>query len=153
MARSFRSASLAAACFAAALAGACQAPLTLPDSFVELADAGSGYRAVTSDDARLWVRELHESTEADVEFWAENLRRDFVEQRGHELVAEGEIDNAAGQTGRWLELQATIAGEPTGYLIAVWVDGTTVQVVEFGARREVFDARVDAVREALRTVR
>ena len=84
---------------ALSLAG-CKAPLDLPESFVKLEDSrGYGFRAVTGDDARLWVREFSEPTEADVSFWADNLRRDFVEQRGFELVGEGDVDNAAGDTG------------------------------------------------------
>ena len=139
--------------------GACATPIDLPDSFVELQDNGQGFRAVTSDDARVWVRELYDSTEASVDFWTETLRRDFVDGRGYELRGEGEVLDRDGDSGRWLELTGNVGGERVDYLVALWVDrgwlggGNRLKVVEFAARHEVFTARVDAVRAALATVR
>lgn len=148
-----------AALLSVVLLGGCKAPLTLPESFVELEDGGQGFRAVTSDDARLWVRTIAEPTEADVGFWVDNLRRDFVEQRGFELIGSGDVEDVSGNKGAWLELRAVVAGEEVGYLVAVWVEpglfwfqDDEVKLVEFCARREVFDSRVDDVRAALRTV-
>lgn len=140
------------------LATACAAPLTLPKEFVELKDAGEGYRAVTSDDARLRVRDLAEPTAGGVEFWAETLRSDLVQQRGYEPVDAGEVKNQDGVAGRWYQFAANVAGERVGYFVAVWVVDPALgppflRVVEFAARDEVFRARLDAVRAALATVR
>lgn len=142
----------------AALAS-CAAPLRLPADFVELRDAGDGFRAMTSDDARVWVRELWDPTPGNVAFWAETLKNDFVEQRGYRFVGEGEAADADGGTGRWLEFTADVRGEAVGYLVALWVHtrwlqrGCWLQVVEFTAAQDVYAARVDAVRAALATVR
>ncbi|MCK5945384.1 MAG: hypothetical protein KAI24_25565 [Planctomycetes bacterium] len=142
-----------------ALLAGCATPITLPDTFVQLRDAGEGFRAITSDDARVWVRHLYEPTEGDVAFWADTLERDFVEERGYELVAEGEVPRRDGKVGRWLEVTANVDGERVDYLVAVWVDpawfggGNWLRVVEFAARRDVYEQRVDAVKAALATVR
>jgi hypothetical protein len=138
-----------ALCFLAA----CAAPMQAPPLFVELRDAGGGFRAVTSDDARLWVRDFRDPTTASIEFWAEALRQDFVQQRGYQWVDSGEVKNQEGAVGRWLELATEVDGERFGYLIALWVDGNRVRVVEFTARADVFALRLPAVRQALATVR
>ena len=141
------------------LFAACAAPMKLPQDFVELKDAGEGYRAVTSDDARLRVRDTADPTDGGTaEFWADSLRRDLVEQRGYEQVAAGEVKNADGGDGRWLELTANVGGRRVGYLVAVWVVDPWLmkrylRVVEFAAPDPVFRARVDAVKKALETVR
>jgi hypothetical protein len=142
------------------LATACASPMTLPKEFVELKDPGEGYRAVTSDDARLRVRDLAEPTAGGVEFWAETLRSDLVQQRGYEPVDAGEVRNQAGVAGRWYQFAANVAGERVGYFVAVWVvdpwwplSPPFLRVVEFAGRDEVFRARLDAVRAALATVR
>jgi hypothetical protein len=142
------------------LAAACAAPMQAPKDFVVLRDAGEGWRAVTSDGARLRVRDLADRTPATAEFWADTLRRDLVEQRGYELVGSGEVKNAAGADGRWLELTANVRGERVGYLIALWVvepslptSDPYLRVVELAAREDVFRAHVEAVRSALSSVR
>lgn len=135
------------------LAAACATPIDLPAGFVRLGDAGEGLRAASSDDARLWVRDLYDDTEGPLEFWAERLRLDLVERRGHQFVAKGAIGNRDGAEGRWFEFVANVDGERIGYLIALWVAGRRLRVVEFAARAEVFTQRVDAVRAALATVR
>lgn len=140
------------------LATACSTPIRLPGSFVQLRDAGEGFRAVTSDDARVWVRRMFEPTEGDVDFWSETLKKDFVDQRGYELVDEGTTKKSDGAEGRWIEVTANVRGERVDYLIAVWIDGSSLsggnwlRVVEFAADHEVYQQRVEAVKAALSTV-
>ena len=143
----------AIACCAALAFAACAAPIRLPDAFVRLRDSGEGYRAVTSDDARIWVRDLWDPTEGNVAFWTATLKNDYVEQRGYELVDEGDVLDAAGETGRALEFTTNVRGARVGYLIALWVRGRTLQVVEFAAPQAAFAERRAAVRAALGTVR
>ncbi len=145
------------------LAAACATrPIDLPASFVELQDAGQGLRAMTSDDARLWHRAMYDRTDADVAFWAESLENDLLE-RGYEVVGEADVESRDGARGRLLECTANVGGERVGYLVAVWarrpspfafwLDGTWLQIVEFAAAQEAYDAHVGAVRAALGTVR
>jgi len=137
--------------FAAALLGGCAATMELPKDFLHLADSAD-FRAVTGDDARVWIRTFDDDNEATLEFWADSLANDFT-QRGYELVGKGEVTNGNGRPGRWFECAANVRGERIGYLVAIWVDGDDVTVAEFAARAEVFGKRVESVRAALRTVR
>ena len=142
----------------AAFAAACAAPMRPPADFVVLKDPGEGFRAITSDDARLRVRDLAEPTPGSTTFWIDTLKQDLV-ARGYELKDEGEAKNADGDAGRWLSFAANVQGEKVGYLVAVWVIEPTLpwrasflRVAEFAAADAVFQARVAAVKESLATV-
>ncbi len=137
--------------FAVAQLAACAATMELPKDFLRLQEGGD-FRAVTSDDARVWIRKFDDANAATVEFWAEALANDFT-QRGYEPVDKGEVTNRDGRPGRWFECAANVRGDRIGYLVALWVDGKTITVAEFAARAEVFKARVESVRAALGTVR
>ena len=138
---------------------ACATPIQLPAAFVELGDSGEGYRAITSDDARIWVRELYDPTPGNVEFWAGSLERDFVQERGYELLGKGDVKNFANRDGRWLEFSTNVRGVRVDYLVAVWVDttwfgsGNWIHVVEFAANHDVYSERIESVRAALASVR
>jgi len=141
-----------AAAFLLVATGACHLPVQLPPDFVQLDDYDD-FTAVTGDDARFCIREFEDPHEAPLAFWAQAVEFDFTQQRGYELVGKGQVNNRSGRGGVWIECAANVAGERIGYLVAVWVDGTDVQVAEFAARAEVFKARVEGVRAALTTVR
>lgn len=130
----------------------CATQIDLPKDFLQLSD-GVQFQAVTGDDARVWIRDFEDPDAASREFWAQAVEYDFVQQRGYELIAKGEVKNRSGAAGDWFECAANVGGERVGYLVAVWVSGTKIKVVEFAARDEVWKARVESVRAALRTVR
>ncbi|MBL8750898.1 MAG: hypothetical protein JNK78_17185 [Planctomycetes bacterium] len=131
---------------------ACATPIRLPKDFLELHSSGA-FRAVTGDDARVWVREFEDPNSASLAFWATALEHEFTQQRGYDIVGKGAVKNRDGDEGAWFECAANVAGRRVGYLCALWVDGRDVQVVEFAADAEVFAARVEGVRAALKTVR
>jgi len=131
---------------------ACATPIQLPKDFLEI-DGRGEFQAVTGDDARVWIREFETPERAPLSFWATAVEHDFVQQRGYDVVARGEVKNKHGRTGSWFECTANVRGERIGYLVAVWADGDEVQVVEFAARADVFAARVESMKAALRTVR
>ena len=138
---------------------ACATPIQLPSSFVELRDAGEGYRAISSDDARVWVRQIYDPTPGNLDFWAGNLERDFVQERGYELLDKGSCRNHSNEEGRWLSFATNVRGKRVDYLVAVWVHkawlrkGDWIQVIEFAADHDTYEKRIEAVRAALATVR
>jgi hypothetical protein len=142
------------------LCAGCAVPVELAKDFVTLSayDDYPDYRAVTGDDARVWLRRFDDHNDGDLAFWAQALAHDFAE-RGYDVIEQGEVEDAGGEQGHWLRCAANVQGERTGYLVAVWVaphswsDGCTVTVFEFAARDDVFAARVDDVKKALATVR
>ena len=146
--RSTRFAVAALALFAAACAG----PIRLPKDFLPL-ETESVYQAITGDDARVWIREFEDPHAASPAFWSTAVEHELVQQRGYELVAKGVVKNKHGDPGTWLQCSANLHGQKIGYLIALWVYDRELLVVEFAAQAEVFAARVDRVKAALKTVR
>lgn len=141
-----------------ALLTACSSTMNVPTGFVRHEQAAD-YRASSSDRGKLWLRDFDDPDGADLTFCAEAMRHDLVEQRGYELVGEGEVLDADARPGRWLEFQTGIGGEKHGYLLGVWVrpgrlfGGHRVQTCEFLAPMPVFAARREAVMQALTTLR
>ena len=136
----------------ASFAAGCSVSMQLPKDFLELRD-GDELQAVTGDDARLWARVFEVDHAASLAFWSEAVEHDFVHQRGYEVVGRGAIEGKRSAAGVWWECAANVRGERIGYLLALWVAGDEVRVVEFAARAEVFAARLDAVKQALPSVR
>ena len=133
--------------------------MDLPSEFLRLED-GPDHRAVTAQDARVWVREFDEANHATVEFWAATLRNDLEEQRGYTIVAEGEATDGDGHNGRWFECRAIVEGERYGHLVAVFSFDRgvlkkrhRVRTVQFTAREEDFARLLPDVKAALGTLR
>lgn len=140
---------------------ACAAPMQVPQGFSQLRGVG-GFVARAADDGVLRLQEIRDPTKgSDAAFWLEALRQDFVGQRGYEETGSGEIADANGIAGRWIECSAFVQGERVGYLAAVWSrrgglfgsGSPYLQVVEFSAREPVYKARIEAVKKSLATVR
>jgi len=133
-------------CFAS-----CAAPLQLPPGFLVLHEGDGDHRAVSGDDARVWYRRFEGNHDAGREFWRTAVEFEFLQQRGYELVGQGVVRDRDGNEGDWLECVANVGGERVGYLVAVWVHGETIHVVEYGARAAVYAVHVEQVRAALAT--
>lgn len=130
--------------------------MELPEPFVVLEKGSSELKAVTPDDARLWVRERSVSEDAKLSFWAEVLRNEFVTNRGYTLVEERAAKDGSGVEGKEYIFEATIEGTAQRYLLAVFVHegglSNSVCTVEFVAPKETFAKLVDAVRKAIETL-
>jgi hypothetical protein len=131
----------------------CAAPLQLPPAFLVLYDEVGDHRAVTGDDARVWYRRFEGNHDAGREFWRTAVEYEFLQQRGYELVGQGVVRDSDGNEGDWLECIANVEGDRVGYLVAFWVVGETIHVVEFGARSAVYATHIEEVRAALATFR
>jgi hypothetical protein len=130
--------------------------MELPEPFVVLEKGTSELKAVTPDDARVWVRERSVSENAKLAFWAEVLRNEFVTNRGYTLVEERAAKDGSGVEGKEFVFEATIEGTAQRYLVAVFVHegwlSNTVCTVELVAPKEVFAKLVDGVRKGIETL-
>lgn len=144
------------------LLAACAAPMNVPEGFSRL--RGGGFVARAADDGVLRLRKIADPTEgSEAAFWLQALRTDFVGQRGYVETGTGEVADADGVTGHWIECTANVRGEKVGYLAAVWArpagaglfgkGQSQLQVVEFAAREPAYSARIAAVKKSLSTVR
>lgn len=127
-----------------------------PQGFVELDAPSSEFKAVTADDALVWVRRFEDPTAGEPEFWAATLRTELVENRGYTLISERSA--AVGDwSGAEFLCEANTLGEPRRYLIlaltALDWGGTEFVVLEYTAAKKIFDTHLENVRKAATTLR
>jgi hypothetical protein len=117
-----------------------------PDGFSAWRKKGR-YRAASSDDVLFRVRSERHKPKAELAFWKEAVRERMV-AAGYRLVAEGDIE-AGGTKGATIELAAPIGTEDWTYLVAFFLDGRRLVVVESAGEITKFDARRAAILEAI----
>jgi hypothetical protein len=139
---------------------ACALQMDLPPEFLRLhAQEAGDLRAVTADDARIWVRDLEVDDGATLDFWMAALASDLRDARGYELTDDGAIEDGEGRQGKALRASVVVEGERCGWFAAVFLlpggmlSHDHVRVVEFAARQHAFDAQIDAVRAAVASLR
>ncbi len=121
-----------------------------PDGFAAF-HRRSQYAAINPDDVKLRVRTFRHKPKADLGFWTEALRTRML-AAGYLMVAEEKIESASGQ-GSLLELTAPYGDEDLRYLIAVFVDGGRLVVVEAVGEASDFKAQREGITGAIRGMR
>jgi hypothetical protein len=131
--------------------------MQVPEGFLELESPGGEIRAVTPEDARLWVREHDDADQGSLEFWTKALEHDLVQRRGYKLVEAFAVADAAGRPGKAWRFQVRVDGEAMGYLVAMFViegwQSNTIRTCEYLAREATFAAQLEAVRAAIATLK
>ncbi len=110
-----------------------------------------GFAAVSPDDVVLRVRVTKNKPRADLGYWTEALRTRLVEA-GYRLTGEGEMPSA-GAAGRFLELVAPDGERDARWLVAVYVDGGRITVIEAAGEAARFAARREAIVKAIAATR
>jgi hypothetical protein len=106
-----------------------------------------GFAAVSPDDVVFRVRVTKNKPRADLAYWTEALRTRLVEA-GYRLTGEGEMPSA-GAAGRYLELVAPDGERDARWLVALYVDGSRITVIEAAGEAARFAARREAIVKAI----
>jgi hypothetical protein len=126
--------------------------IPLPDDFLTIVNEPGDFRAVTADEAKVWVRHFTARKGGSVDFWRDALKRDLVEHRGYLLLEESAGKDRKGRDARRLLFETQAGGRPHRYLLVVsawpgWF-GTEIRVVELVADKTVFDQYREEVEAA-----
>ena len=128
-----------------------------PDRFVVTSASSSQLKAISTDDAVLWVRQFADPAEGDLEFWYEALKNDLVDNRGYTVLDEKPVEDEKLRKGREMTSEVTVQGIPHRYLMTLFVEerwgDNRIRVAEFVAPKTVFDDHVEGVRASIRTLR
>jgi hypothetical protein len=142
----------------AALLGGCIA-MQAPPSFLVIKESPSQFKAVSPDDARIWVHEFDDPYEGGtLDFWAQTMKADFVQGRGYTLIEEGKAKDGEGREGIEYVFEVTAGGAAQRYLVDIfYVEGcfcgdNEICVVEFVARKPLFEKYLADVRAAVATL-
>lgn len=130
--------------------------MQVPERFLVTARGTDELKAITPEETKLWLREFSDPDRGDLAFWSEALRRDLVENRGYTLLSEGKIEDASGNVGTELLLEATIQGRAVRELLALFVFPGAfehrIRVVELVGEKEPFEAALPEVRASIKTL-
>jgi hypothetical protein len=142
---------------ALALGGCVSFQLQVPSRFLVVEHEGNTLKALTPDESKIQVRDFADDTFGSLAFWQEALTGDLVKSRGYRLVSEAPVVDGDGRAGVSFVLETTLSGRVVREFMAVFVvPGTwanTIRVLEFVADKDAFDAEVDGVKAALKTLR
>ena len=141
---------------AVALLGTSCVTMQVPKDFL-VVDKGIGeLKAVTPEDAKLWVRTFDDPDGGDLAFWSKTLKNDLTKNRGYLLVGEEPIKDKQGREGVALLVDTTLQGKPTRELLALFVlpgwPDNQIRVVELVAEKEVFERALPDVKQAIATL-
>lgn len=130
--------------------------MQVPERFLVTTRGVDELKAITPEETKLWVRDFDDPDGGDLAFWTQTLRRDLVENRGYTLLSEARIEDAEGNVGVELLLEATVQGRAMRELLVLFVHpgffGNRIRVVELVGEKEPFEAAVDEVRAAVKTL-
>ena len=131
--------------------------LEAPDRFLVVERGTDELKAITPDEAKLWVREFRDPDAGSIDFWSDALKSDFTGNRGYTLLDEGSAAGQDGEKGREFLFEVTAAGVVERYLVVLFVHAgwtaNTIRVVEFVAPKELFERYAPGVRGAVKTIR
>jgi len=129
--------------------------MKIPDGFIMVERDRDQIKAISPDEAKLYLRRFEVTKRADLAFWSEALKNHLVEHRGYVLLEERPVTDPKGHVGRELLFEVVSEGETHHYLIALYVsDGpfwsskASVRVVQFAAPLSSFAKHVQVVRHA-----
>ncbi|MFH1463714.1 MAG: DUF4349 domain-containing protein [Pseudomonadota bacterium] len=128
------------------------------ESFLDAPPAGFApyrgrkvFRAVSPDGVVFRVRTAEHEPEADLAFWQEAMQKRQEEAGYRELSAAGV--SAGSLTGTLLELTAPMGTDDYTYLVALFLAGKRLVIVEAAGEVSRFAARREAVIEAIGRVK
>lgn len=131
----------------AAAAGCAPYTARAPEGFAPFDDARSSFAAASPEGLMYSVRHEANEPEADLRFWSEALRK-RMEDAGYVVVDDGAVE-ASSTSGYRLQLAAPLGREDYTYLIALFVHGSSLVIVEAAGEVSRFEPKKDAILAAI----
>lgn len=137
-----------------ALAGCQRSRIETPAGFVEIETYHGDpiYRAVSAEGVKIEYRTHDNPSGGTLAFWARAAQRALVEGKGHTLVDSLDVTSDSGVDGKLLRLTKKRSGAEFTYMVALYVRGGKVHVVEAGGRKEDVATCEDELMAALRSL-
>ena len=129
--------------------------LTTPADYVRLSSPPHPYcyKAVSAEGVSLAMRQEDNPEGGTAEFWAAAVKNQLAGARGYTPAGESAVTSADGAAGKRLDFTVNLEGRDMAYLVAVWVEGKQIVIVEAGGPKEKFEADRGKIEAALKTVR
>jgi hypothetical protein len=121
-----------------------------PEGFAPFDERREPFRAVSPEGVVYRVRTLENSPPADLAFWREAMKK-RMSDAGYVVQKDGEVE-ASGDKGYLLELAAPLGTRDYAYLVALFVRGDELVIVEAAGEVVKLTARRDAILGAIRAL-
>jgi hypothetical protein len=121
-----------------------------PPGFAPYEGADS-FRAVSADGVVYRVRTEPNEPRAELPFWKEALKRRMT-NAGYHFVSESDLSTSGGIV-YLLDLGAPLGAQDYGYLVAIFVRGERLVIIESAGEAARFRARREAVLGAIEKMR
>ncbi len=146
---------LALLAMAAALSGCLGGTaMEVPGDFVPVERcAPYNIKAVSADGVVLAQRTEDNPKNGTLEFWAAAIGNQLSAREGYKLASNVAATSESGVPGRLMTYDALRSGAPFKYLLAVFVKGDKVIVVEAGGRADSVNKLLPQIRTAMMTVK
>ncbi|MEN6503516.1 MAG: hypothetical protein ABFD92_03165 [Planctomycetaceae bacterium] len=110
-------------------------------------------KAVSADGVVLAQRTEDNPKNGTLEFWAAAIGNQLFAREGYKLASNVEATSESGIPGRLMTYDALRSGASFKYLLAVFVKGGKVIVVEAGGRADSVNKLLPQIRTAMMTVK
>lgn len=136
----------------------CAMSVDLPDTFLEQRADGRQFKASSADGAIFWIERFELPKKGDkLDFWVEALQNDLVGRRGYTAEQEPAAIKLGSRDAVEMLFHTTHQGRPHRYLVVLCVDKgwsqPSITVARYAAEKVVFDAHLEEVRTAIRSLR
>jgi len=125
-----------------------------PENFIKGKSSRANFRALTSEEDRLFVQHFAVLEKQNIKFWASAVRNNLVEQRGYTLVEEGEFKTDRGLVGHRFLFEISMGEVPYRYLLVVFASRSWLRqhiyTAEFLCEKKNFEKSAPAVEKALK---
>lgn len=142
--------------FAAMLLAAGCASIEPPAGYVPLAESGNkDFKAMSAEGntLALSVRVNEAGKHGDLGFWTTAFKHEKVKLGSYRLIAESDIKTNAGSEGKLIELRIQTGAAEYVWLVAMFVNPSTIHVVEAGGPTKQIEADREKIVAAIKTLR
>ena len=134
---------------ALALGGCATTSLQTPAGFAAQPDDDHyEYRASDGEGVVLAVRREKNQPRGDLRFWTSALDVK-LRQAGYQALSLEEVASADGIEGRQIRYALSFEGRELSFWVTLFVTSKRVVIVEAGGDSELFDAKTEAVEQAI----
>ena len=127
------------------------AQLKRPPEFAQYRDARPHFKAVSADGIRMRARREENQPKSDVGLWQESIRG-HLKHEGYRIVEEGDVKaKDGGANGRRILSLYRFQEQDYVYLVALFVRGAYVFIVEAAGPYKQFTTHKQNIEESLRS--
>jgi hypothetical protein len=111
------------------------------------------YKAVSPDNAVIFIRSFEHKDRGSLAFWVEILKKEMTLRKGYKLEKTESVKTGGGHEGRRLTFTSKSGKTPYTYAVALFVTSSWIHSIETAAKAEVYEAHQQDFDQAISSFR